>query len=158
VERRRKPFDTAPLDRIGDELRLPSLSQSPPRLQGHAYRFKVVLPILSEKGEEIFTDYHLRLLYELFDRRFGGSLASASVAHPPWHGSYLPESGTESVKDYHTVLYVYARPIDAADRFFQILKSILKTAGLMAQDEVLIERAAVWLVEGAPLPRGRPSR
>jgi hypothetical protein len=50
-------------------------------------------------------------------------------------------------------MYVYTRQVEAADRFFQLLKSWLKTAGLHEQDEILIERAPVWLVEAAPLPR-----
>ena len=60
------------------------------------------------------TDRHFRVLHELFDRRCGGCLASANVAHPAWHGSYLPEVGAEPVKDYHGILYVYTRQIDAA--------------------------------------------
>lgn len=139
-------LDTTSLDSITEDLRLVSLSRKPPTLQGHAYRFKIVLPLLSEAGEEVFSVHQLAMLHELLDHRFGGSLASSNVASPTWYGSYAPETGAEPVKDYHCILYVYARPTDAADRFFQILKSILKEAGL--QDEVLIERAPVWLVEG----------
>jgi len=144
--KKRKALDTSSLDSITEDLRLASLSRKPPALQGHAYRFKIVLPLLSQTGEEVFSVHQLTALHELLDHRFGGSLASSNVASPTWYGSYAPESGTQPVKDYHCILYVYTRPIDAADRFFQILKSILKQAGL--QDEVLIERVPVWLVEG----------
>jgi hypothetical protein len=154
VARRRKPFDLAALDTVEEDLRLPSLSLDPPRLQGYAYRYKIVLPLLSGTGEEVFTDYHLGILFDLFERRCGGSLASASVVHPTWYGSYRPEPGAEPVKDYHSIIYVYTRQTDAADRFFSLLKTILKKAGFQAQDEILMERAAVWLVEAAPLPRG----
>jgi hypothetical protein len=128
---------------------------TPPRLQGHAFRFKIVLPILSQTGEEVFTADHLIVLHDLLNRRCGGSMASASGTSPTWYGSYQPQPEAESVKDYNTVFYVYTRQIDAADRFFGLLKTILKKAG--KQDEILIERAAVWLVEAIPLPRERPT-
>lgn len=95
----------------------------------------------------MFSVYQQRLLIELFDHRFGGCLVSASMAHPSWFGSYMPAPGAEPVKDYHTIIYIYSKQIDAADRFFQILKVILKKAGF--QDEVLIERVPAWLVEAA---------
>jgi hypothetical protein len=115
-----------------------------------------VLPLLSASGEEVFTDFHMRILHELFDRRCGGCLASASVAHPSWYGSYRPDPQSEPVKDYHCIIYVYTRQTDAADRFFQILKSMLRKAGFQPQEEILIERTPVWLVEAAAIPeRGR---
>jgi hypothetical protein len=52
-----------------------------------------------------------------------------------------------SHRELHFVCYT--RQIEAADRFFQLLKSWLKTAGLQEQHEILIERP-VWLVEAAP--------
>lgn len=150
--KRRKP-ELGILASVVEELRLPSLAQDPPRLEGYAYRFKIVLPLLSATGEPVFTDDHLLLLHELFDERFGGSLASTGTAQPAWYGSYRPEPEAETITDYHCVMYVYTRQIEAADRFFQLLKSWLKTAGLQEQDEILIERAPVWLVEAAPLSR-----
>ncbi|MCI0458533.1 MAG: hypothetical protein L0Z62_16340 [Gemmataceae bacterium] len=140
----------AALDAVTEELRLPSLLQTPPRVQGHAYRFMIVLPLLSETGEVVFTDDHLRALHELLGRRCGGSLASSSLTHPAWHGSYRPDPEAESVSvtDSHTIFYVYTRQTDAADRFFGLLKAALKKAG--GQDEILIERAPVWLVEAIP--------
>jgi hypothetical protein len=150
VARRRKPFSLESLEKDPDDLRLPSLHERPPSLKGHAFRFKVILPRLSEKGEEVFTDDHLRLLHELLDRRFGGSLASSDIPHPTWYGTYLPEAQGEPVKDYHVVFYVYTRPVDVADRFFQVLKFVLKREGL--QEEVLVEKIPVWLVAEAPPP------
>jgi hypothetical protein len=41
-------------DAITDELRLPSLEEN--RLEGYAYLFRVVLPLLDAKGKEVFTD------------------------------------------------------------------------------------------------------
>jgi hypothetical protein len=152
VAKRRKP-DLRILASVTEELRLPSLALAPPRVEGFAYRFKLILPVLSATVEPVFTGYHFRLLHELFDERFGGSLASTSTAQPTWHGSYRSKPGAETVKDCHCIMYVYTRQIDAADRFFQLLKSWLKTASLQEQDEILIERTPVWLVEAAPLPR-----
>ena len=145
---RKKP-DRGILASVTENLRLPSLALVPPRLEGYAYRFKIVLPLLSATAEVVFTEHHLRILWELFDERFGGSLASTSTAQPTWYGSYRPDPGAEPVKDHHCVMYVYMRQIDAADRFFQLLKCWLKTAGLQEQDEILIERTPVWLVEAA---------
>lgn len=149
--RKRKP-DLGILTSVIEDLRLPTLALDPPRLEGYVYRFKIVLPLLSATGEAVFTEDHLVLLYDLFDERFGGMLASTSTAQPAWYGSYRPEPDAETVKDHHCILYVYTRQIDAADHFFQLLKSWLKTAGLQEQDEILIERTPVWLVEAAAPP------
>jgi hypothetical protein len=53
---------------------------------------------------------------------------------------------TEPVRDYHTIIIVYANPIEPSDRFFHDLKLILKRAPLIAQDEILLERSEVYLV------------
>jgi hypothetical protein len=152
---KRKKIDLTILTSVEEDLRLPTLLLDPPRLEGYAYRFKIVLPLLSASGEVVFTDDHLSILHDLFERRCGGSLTSAGVAYPAWYGSYRPDPDAAPVKDYHSVLYIYTRPIDAADRFFQLLKSVLKKAGFQEQEEILMERAPMWLVEAAPLPRGR---
>lgn len=152
MARKRRPFDLSILTAVEEDLRLPSLLLDPPRMEGYAHRFKIVLPRLSATGTVVFSEDHLRILHELFDARFGGSLASSGLAHPAWYGSYRPDPRATPVKDYHTIIYVYTRPIDIADRFFQLLKSIVKKAGL--QDEILMERAPVWMVEAAPLPLG----
>src|ERR1700677_4284542 len=146
-------MDLTPLDSVGEDLRLPSLLLDPPRVEGFAYRYKIVLPLLSVSGDVVFTQPHLLSLFDLFERRCGGSLASSDVSHPAWYGSYRPDPGEPPVKDYHSVLYVYTRPIDAADRFFQLLKAVLKRAGFQKQEEILIERCPVWLVEAASLAR-----
>jgi hypothetical protein len=155
VAGRRKKLDLAILESVTEDLRLSSLFLSPPRLEEYVYRYKIVLPLLSGAGEEVFTEQHLLNLFDLFEERCGGSLASSGVAHPAWFGSYRPDAGAPPVKDYHTVIYVYTRPIDAADRFFQLLKSILKKAGYEEQEEILMERAPMWLVETVPLPGKR---
>jgi hypothetical protein len=140
---------------VQEDLRLTTLSLAPPRLEGYAYRFTIVLPLLSSEGETVYAEHHLQALHGLFDERFGGSLTSSGVAHPAWYGSYRPTPDAPTVKDYHSIFYIYTRPIDAADRFFQLLKSVLKKGGFQEQEEILMERAPVWLVESAPLSRGR---
>jgi len=85
----------------------------------------------------------------MLDRRFGGCLASSDIPQPTWYGTYLPELRRAPVKDHHVIVYVYTRPVDAADRFFQSLKSLLKKAGV--QDEVLVEKIPVWLLGDAEL-------
>jgi hypothetical protein len=132
-------------ERFRDDLFLPSLRGRPPRLQGHAYRFFLVLPLYSAQGMPIFTHEHFSHLAHLFDSRFGGCLAASSRSGAPFFGEYLPE-GTEPVRDYHTIIIVYANPIESSDRFFGDLKLILKRAPLIAQDEILLERSEVYLV------------
>lgn len=41
-------------DAIPDDLRLPSLQEN--RLEGYAYLFRLVLPLLNAKGKHVFTD------------------------------------------------------------------------------------------------------
>ena len=144
MARKRKRFDLRPLSSISADIRMPSLALNPPRLEGFGYRFTLVLPLLSESGEAVFSVENLQALWDLFSRRCGGCLGSSSVSNPAWFGSYLPPAETVPVKDYHTLVIVYTKQIDAADRFFQMLKNMLKKAGL--QEEVLIERVPVWLV------------
>ncbi len=124
---------------------MPSLRGRPSRVQGYAFRYFLVLPRYTAEGNRVFTEEHLSPLYSLFNTRFGGCLAASSRSGAPFFGEYLPE-GTQPVRDCHTVTIVYANPIDASDRFFQQLKSILKTAPLVEQDEILIERSEVYLM------------
>ena len=130
---------------IPEVLSVPSLRDRPPRVQGDAFRFFLVLPLYDAQGSRVFTDEHISLLLILFDTRFGGCLATSSRSGAPFFGEYLPE-GAEPIRDYHTVFFVYANPIEATDRFFQELKAILKKAPLIPQDEILIERSEVYLV------------
>ncbi len=103
------------------------------------------MPLYSADGRPVYTDEHLRQLDLLFDARFGGCLVASSRSGAPFFGEYQPE-GTDPVRDYHTIMIVYANPIEPSDRFFQELKAILKVAPLIAQDEILIERTEVFLV------------
>ena len=130
--------------RFPEVLSLPSLRERPARVQGHAFRFFLVLPLYSAEGQPVFTDDHLTL-YDLFDVRFGGCLVTSTRSGTPFFGEYLPE-GTIPVRDYHTIIIAYANPIEPSDRFFQELKPILKKEPLIEQDEILIERSEVFLV------------
>ena len=130
---------------IREDLSLPSLRDQPPRVQGYAYRFLPVLPLLTSEGNRVFTDEHLSQLFRLFNMRFGGCLASSSRSGVPFFGEYLPE-GIKPVRDYHTIVIAYAYPIEPSGRFFQQLKSLLRKAPLIEQDEILIERSEVYLV------------
>lgn len=130
---------------VPDDLSLASLRERPPRVQGYAFRFFLVLPLFSSDGNRVFTDGHLSHLFSLFSIRFGGCLVSSSRSGAPFFGEYQTE-GTDPVRDYHTVVIVYASPIEPSDRFFQELKSILRKAPLIEQEEILIERSEVFLV------------
>lgn len=133
-------------DKVGQDVRLPSLSQIPARLQGYSFKFTPVLPLLSATGEEVFTSGHFSHLHDLLCRRFGGISAASSASHPPLYGYYQPTKGGALVKDYHTQLVVYSAPVDAANHFFAKLKAILRVAPLQAQDEILIERIDAMLI------------
>ena len=130
---------------ISQDLFVPSLRGVPPRLQGFAFRFFLVLPLYTSTGQRVFTDEHISQRHFFFDARFGGCLASSSRSGAPYFGEYSPE-GTQPVRDYHTIVIVYANPIESSDRFFLELKAILRKAPLIEQDEILIERSEVYLV------------
>jgi hypothetical protein len=127
---------------VDEEIRLPSLCERPARVQGYAFRFFLVLPLYTATGNRVFTDEHITQLLAVFDNRFGGCLATSSRSGAPFFGEYLPE-GTVPVRDYHTVIIVYASP---SDRFFRELKLILRAAPLVEQEEILVERSEVYLL------------
>jgi hypothetical protein len=131
--------------RVPEDLFLPSLRERSPRVHGHAFRYFLVLPLYSADGSPVFTDELIGRLHVLFNLRFGGSLAPSTRSGPPYVGEYLP-AGTEPIRDYHTTIIIYANPIEPSNRFFQELKSILRRAPLIRQDEILIERLEVYLV------------
>ena len=125
-------------DAVTDDLRLPSLEAN--RLEGYAYLFRLVLPLLNAKGKPVFTDPILDELVRLLDDRFGGCMVASSSSAPPLWGLWHPPQESHAEKDYLTTVEVLANPIEAANRFFAGLKPILKTAGHIEQQEILISR------------------
>jgi hypothetical protein len=123
---------------ITDDLRLPSLEAN--RLEGYAYLFRLVLPLLDAKGKHIFTDSILDQLFKVLDDRFGGCMVASSSSAPPLWGLWHPAQDGHAEKDYLTTVEVLANPIEASNRFFAGLKPILKTAGHIEQQEILISR------------------
>src|SRR5262249_6651875 len=123
---------------IPEDLRLPSLEES--RLEGYAYLFRVVLPLLNARGKRVFTDPILDELFLVLDDRFGGCMVASSSSAPPLWGLWHPPQESQAEKDYLTIADVLANPIEAANRFFTGLKLILKTAGHIEQQEILIAR------------------
>src|SRR5213079_3323296 len=69
---------------IPENLRLPSLQQN--RLEGYAYLFRIVLPLLNAQGKDIFTDPILDELFQVLDDRFGGCMVASSSSAPPLWG------------------------------------------------------------------------
>jgi hypothetical protein len=130
---------------VSEDLTIPSLREKPARVHGYAFRFFLVLPILSSEGLPVFTNDHMATLLFEFSKRFGGCSAFNSRSGAPFFGEYQPE-GSTPVRDYHTGITVYANPIEGSDRFFAELKVILRRAPLIPQDEILIERSEVYLV------------
>jgi hypothetical protein len=123
---------------ILEELRLPSLEEN--RLEGYAYLFRLVLPLLDAEGKRVFTDPILDELFRVLDNRFGGCMVASSSSAPPLWGLWHPPQESQAEKDYLTTAEVLANPIEAANRFFAGLKPILKTAGHIEQQEILISR------------------
>jgi hypothetical protein len=131
---------------IPEDLHLPSLDEN--RLEGFAHLFVIALPQLASTGERVFTDPILDELFDLLDNRFGGCMVPSSTSHPPFWGLWHPKGSPrgKAQKDYLTTVQVLARPTDAATRFFTQLKQILKTAGIIEQQEILISRTDCWLI------------
>jgi hypothetical protein len=125
-------------DAIPEDLRLPSLEEN--CLEGYAYLFRLVLPLLNAKGKRAFTDPILDELFQVLDDRFGGCMVASSSSAPPLWGLWHPPQASQAEKDYLTTVEVLANPIEAANRFFAGLKPILKTAGHIVQQEILISR------------------
>lgn len=131
--------------KVPEDLFLPSLRGEPPRVQGYAFKFSLTLPLFAADGNRVFLADHLAQLLRLFDTRFGGCSGTSARSGAPLFGEYLPQ-GAEPIRDFNTLIFVYANPIDASDRFFRELKPILRKAPLIPQDEILIERSEVFLV------------
>jgi hypothetical protein len=125
-------------DAIPEDLRLPSLEEN--RLEGYAYLFRLVLPLLNAQGQRVFTDPIPDELFQVLDDRFGGCMVASSSSAPPLWGLWHPPQESRAEKDYLTTAEVLANPIEAANRFFAGLKPILKTAGHIEQQEILISR------------------
>jgi hypothetical protein len=123
---------------IPEDLRLGSLTEK--RLEGYAYLFWIVLPLLDAKGRPVFTDLIVDELIKVLDRRFGGCMVTSSSSAPPLWGLWHPPQENQAEKDYLTTVEVLTNPIEPANRFFTDLKAILKTAGHIEQQEILIAR------------------
>jgi hypothetical protein len=133
--------ELAALDRaISHDLRLPSLREN--RLEGFAALFVLVIPLLNSEGQTVFTDELLDELFLTLDHRFGGCLVPSARSHPPYWGLWHPAGSTaaEGEKDYVTTIQVFTNPIEATNQFFARLKQLLKTAGNIEQEEILISR------------------
>src|SRR5215475_111689 len=99
---------------VPEDLRLPSLEAN--RLEGHAYLFRIVLPLLDAKGRRVFTDPILDELFRILDDRFGGCMVASSSSAPPLWGLWHPPQESQAEKDYLTTAEVLANPIEAANR------------------------------------------
>jgi hypothetical protein len=109
-------------DAIADDLRLPSLEEN--RLEGYAYLFRLVLPLLNAKGKRVFSDPILDELFRALDDRFGGCMVASSSSAPPLWGLWHPPQESQAEKDYLTTAEVLANPVEAANQFFARLKPI----------------------------------
>ena len=131
---------------IPETLRLASLGEN--RLEGFAALFTIVLPLLNASGEPVFTPVIVSELVRALNSRFGGCLIPSSSSHPPYWGLWQPAEGpaTEPVKDYVTIVQVFANPIEPTNHFFVRLKQVLKVAGKIEQQEILISRIDCRLI------------
>src|SRR6516165_5868158 len=100
---------------VPEDLRLPSLEEN--RLEGYAYLFRLVLPLLDARGKQVFTDPILDELFRVLDDRFGGCMVASSSSAPPLWGLWYPVQEGQPEKDYLTTAEVLANPIEAKNRF-----------------------------------------
>ncbi len=82
-------------DAIPEDLRLPSLEEN--CLEGYAYLFRLVLPLLNAKGKRVFTDPILDELFQVLDDRFGGCMVASSSSAPPLWGLWHPPHDGEII-------------------------------------------------------------
>jgi hypothetical protein len=83
-------------DAILEDLRLPSLEEN--RLEGYAYLFRLVLPLLNAQGKRVFTDPILDELFQVLDNRFGGCMVASSSSAPPLWGLWHPPQERQAEK------------------------------------------------------------
>src|SRR5262245_49410965 len=99
-------------DSTPEDLRLPSLEED--RLEGYAYLFRLVLPLLNAKGKRVFTDAILDELFQILDWRFGGCMVTSAASAPPLWGLWHPTQESRAEKDYLTTADVLTNPIEAS--------------------------------------------
>jgi hypothetical protein len=130
-----------------EDFRLPSLLENN-RLEGAALRYTIFLPLLSDRGEEVFSyEDHIGPILRLLSRRFGGFTRSNISPQSSIQGGWFPEGAEKAVIDQHLEIRIYCRNIEAADQFFRRLKSLLlNSVRHQPQDEILVEKVPVWLV------------
>jgi hypothetical protein len=102
--------------------------------------------LLNAQGQRVFTDPILDELFQALDNRFGGCMGVSPWSAPPLWGLWHPPQQSQAEKDYLTTVDVLANTIEAANRFFAGLKPILKTAGPIEQQEILIWRIECRLI------------
>jgi hypothetical protein len=105
-----------------------------------------VLPLINSRGQRVFTDPILDELFQVLNNRFSGCMVASSSSAPPLWGLWHPPQESHVEKDYLTTAEILANPIDPANRFFAGLKPILKTAGHIEQQEILISRVECRLM------------
>jgi hypothetical protein len=69
---------------VPEDHSLPSLRERPPRVQGHAFRFFLVLPLYCAEGKPVFTAEHFSHLFPLFNARFGGVFGGLRALRGPF--------------------------------------------------------------------------
>lgn len=149
-DRPRNPKLAALIDTPPGNLWLPSLARK--ELEGYAYRYTIVLPLLSGSGEEVFSIRHdISDLTRLLNVRFKGCTSSGD--RPPFIGYWLPESADDNGVDRSTNITVYTRVSNQVEEFFGRLKSALREIG--RQEEILVERTDVWLTPSIDKPARR---
>jgi hypothetical protein len=101
---------------IPQDLRLSSLEEN--RLEGYAYLFRIVLPLLNADCKPVFTDSIMDEFLFILNDRFGGCKVTSSSSAPPLWGLWYPTQASQPEKDYLTTAEVLANPIEAPNRFF----------------------------------------
>jgi hypothetical protein len=120
----------------------PEVVRVPPEARGLAYRFAILLPVLSA-GREVFSDDDLKRLQELLTTDFGGCTYTPTVTHPLLEGTWQDPSG-RFVCDKHAQYVVYTSQTEESVIYFRDLQQRLQAHG--QQEKVLIEQTTVRLL------------
>jgi hypothetical protein len=120
----------------------PEIVRLPQDLKGVAYRFALLLPVLS-RGREVFGKDDLLALQELLTDDFGGCTYTAGITHPLLEGTWR-DHAESIVRDKHVQFVVYTTQTEETGAYFRELQQRLQAHG--QQEKVLIEQTTVRLL------------
>lgn len=124
-------------------------------LQGQAYRFTLLLPVLDVAGNTLFTPAERTQLRQRFAEDFGGYTCDENIVQPLVAGGYLDVSG-EHVIDRHTRFEVLTKQTpEAMDYFEDLAKDLARYSraaiaqripGYRGEEQIFVEVTPVVIL------------